>query len=210
MLYLPQLLTLAGVWGLVVIIPGPNFVAIVHHATARSRRDGLQVALGVATGTALWVTFSMVGLGVLFAHFSWLMEAIRMVGALYLTYLGLRIIWNSRRGRTITEVSRAGEGSEVKHGSAWRAGFLTDISNPKAAAFFGSLFAVFLPAHSPLWLQVTSIVVVVMITISWYSMVAYLFSLAPVARFYRHLRRWVDLITGGILVALGIRLIISK
>ena len=95
MSYLPQLLTLAGVWVLVVMSPGPNFVATVHHATARSRRDGLFVALGIATGTTLWVTFGVIGLGVLFARFSWLVEIIRTVGAIYLTYLGARIIWRA-------------------------------------------------------------------------------------------------------------------
>lgn len=212
MLYLPQLLTLAGVWALVVIIPGPNFVATVHHATARSRRDGLLAALGIATGTALWVTFSVVGLGVLFAHFSWLMEAIRTAGALYLTYLGISMIWNAKHGYRNTEGEgrETGENRAVRQSSAWRAGFLTDISNPKSAAFFGSLFAVFLPAHSPLWLQVASVVIVVLITSTWYGLVACLFSLAPVARVYRRLRRWVDLITGGILVALGVRLVVSK
>jgi hypothetical protein len=49
--YLPQLLALAGVWTIVVISPGPDFVATVHHAVSRSRRDGLLVALGISTGT---------------------------------------------------------------------------------------------------------------------------------------------------------------
>ena len=87
MSYLPQLLALASVWAIVVISPGPDFVATVHHAVSRSRRDGLLVALGIAASTTIWVTVSIVGLGVLFAHVSWLVEIIRTLGALYLTYL---------------------------------------------------------------------------------------------------------------------------
>ncbi len=203
MAYLPQLLTLAGVWALVVISPGPNFVATVYHATARSRRAGLLVALGIATGTILWATFSVVGLGVLFARFSWLVEVLRTVGALYLIYLGLKMIWHARS-------KEESEVVPVKEGSSWRAGFLTDISNPKAAAFFGSLFALFLPAHAPLSIQAASVAIVVIIAVSWYSIVACVFSLAIVARGYRRVKRVIDMVTGGILIALGIRLAIER
>jgi threonine efflux protein len=205
MSYLPQLLALAGVWAIVVISPGPDFVATVHHAVSRSRRDGLLVAFGIAASNTIWVTVSIVGLGVLFARFSWLVEIIRTAGALYLTYLGVKMLWHARHHRRDSEPE-----VKDKHGSAWRVGFLTDISNPKAAAFFGSLFAIFLPAHSPLWLQVASVVVVVMIAACWYGTVAYVFSFGPIARGYSRVKKWIDYVTGGILVALGIRLAVSK
>jgi threonine efflux protein len=205
MSYLPQLLALAGVWALVVISPGPDFVATIHHAVSRSRRDGLLVALGIATSTTIWVVVSLVGLGVLFARVSWLVEVIRIVGALYLTYLGCKMLWHAHRHKQADEQRDA-----ARSGSSWRVGFLTDISNPKAAAFFGSLFAVFLPAHAALELQFASIVVIVLISFCWYSVVACFFSLEPVARGYRRLQRWIDYVTGGILVALGVRLAVSK
>ncbi len=143
---------------------------------------------------------------VLFARFSWLVEIIRTVGALYLTYLGIKMIWSARRN------SQKAEPEEVLtwRGSAWRIGFLTDLSNPKAAAFFGSLFAVFLPAHAPFWLQCSSVAVVVMISACWYATVACVFSIGPVARGYSRIKKWIDYVTGGILVALGIRLAVSK
>lgn len=206
MSYLPQLLALASVWAIVVISPGPDFVATVHHAVSRSRRDGLLVALGIAASTTIWVTVSIVGLGVLFAHVSWLIEIIRTLGALYLTYLGIKMIWKAYRHRREAEPQI----SLPKRGSAWRVGFLTDISNPKAAAFFGSLFAVFLPAHSPLGLQVASVVVIVTIAACWYATVACVFSFGPIARGYARVKKWIDYVTGGILVALGVRLAVSK
>ncbi|HZR39921.1 MAG TPA: LysE family transporter [Ktedonobacteraceae bacterium] len=206
MSYLPQLFALAGVWAIVVISPGPDFVATIHYTVSRSRREGLLVALGIAASTTIWVTVSVVGLEVLFARVSWIVEIIRMAGALYLTYLGVRMIWKTHRQKQGTEQ----EVVQPRRGSAWRVGFLTDISNPKAAAFFGSLFAVFLPAHSPLWLQVASVVVIVMIAACWYGTVACVFSFGPIARGYRRIKKWIDYVTGGILVALGIRLAVSK
>jgi threonine efflux protein len=206
MVYLPQLLALAGVWAIVVISPGPDFVATVHHAVSRSRRDGLLVALGISAGTIIWVTVSIIGLGVLFARLSWLVEIIRTAGALYLTFLGIQMIWNARRSM------QKPEPEEVlpKRGSAWCVGFLTDLSNPKAVAFFGSLFAVFLPAHAPLWLQFASAGVVVMIDVCWFATVACVFSLGSIARGYTRIKKWIDYVTGGVLVALGVRLVVSK
>jgi threonine efflux protein len=206
MSYLPQLLALACVWALVVISPGPDFVATVHHAVSRSRREGLLVALGISVSTTVWVTVSLVGIGVLFARFSWIAEVIRTVGALYLTYLGIKMIWLAHRHKHVP----AQENIVPRRGSAWQVGFLTDISNPKAAAFFGSLFAIFLPAHAPLWLQGTSVIVVVMIAAIWYSIVACVFSFGPIARWYQRAKKWIDTVTGGVLVALGVRLAASK
>ena len=101
MSYFPHLLTLVGVWVVLTITPGPDFAVTFHYATTRSRHDGVFVALGVTTGLTIWITGSMAGLGVLFAHFSWLVEIIRTLGALYLTYLGIK-----RSSPTPTEDSR--------------------------------------------------------------------------------------------------------
>ncbi|HEU0026823.1 MAG TPA: LysE family transporter [Ktedonobacterales bacterium] len=89
---------------------------------------------------------------------------------------------------------------------SWLIGFLTNISNPKALAFFSSIFALLLPARPPFWLDVAILAGMVGISAGWFSLVALLFSLAPVARAYRRAQRWIDAITGGIFVALGLRL----
>lgn len=206
MSYLPHLLTLAGVWLIVVISPGPNFVTTVHHAIARSRREGLQVAFGVALGTTIWVTLSLIGLGVLFVRLSWLVELIRTCGALYLSFLGIRMIWTAHWQKRFPK----SESLSLPHRSAWRAGLLTNISNPKTAAFFASFFAVLLPVNPPLWFQISCVVIIVLISVIWYSVVACVFSLEPVAHAYQRAKKWIDIVTGSILIALGIRLAVSK
>lgn len=206
MTYIPSLLVLAGIWLVLVMSPGPNFVAIVHHAISRSRRDGILAALGVATGTAVWVTVSIIGLGTVLARASWLLELIRIAGAFYLTFLGIRMIWQAHHQKQArTQVS-----APTSHGSAWRIGLLTDLSNPKTAAFFGSLFALLLPVHPTFEFQIACIVTVVLISAFWYGLVAYVFSFGLIARGYLRLKKWIDTVTGGILVALGVRLAVSK
>jgi threonine efflux protein len=204
--YLPRLLVLVGVWALAVISPGPDFAATVQYATARSRRDGVLVALGITSALSIWIIGSMVGLGVVLARMSWLVEIIRTVGALYLVYLGIRTILHAHHPATL-----ASNKPVAKPGfSAWRMGFLTNIGNPKAVAFFSSLFVVLLPANPPLWVQAASVVLMLLIAACWFCVVAYLFSLGPVTNAYRRAKRWIDYITGGIFVVLGIRLAVER
>ena len=89
---------------------------------------------------------------------------------------------------------------------SWLVGFLTNIGNAKALAFFTSIFALLLPANPPLWLDAAILVGMVGISAGWFSLVALLFSLGPVARAYRRAQRWIDAITGGVFVALGLKL----
>jgi threonine/homoserine/homoserine lactone efflux protein len=207
------LLPLFGVWLLAVISPGPDFLVTVQYATARSRRHGIAVGAGVACGIVVWASGSMLGLSVLFARLSWMYDIVRFAGAAYLIYLGVRTLWTTwRQGRAAGDapppVDRVGPGVGVWR--AWRVGFLTNIGNPKAAAFFGSLLGALLPAHTGPALRVAVVAVMVGVTFAWYTVVSVLFGLAPVARLYRRARRWIDRVMAAVLIALGARLAIDR
>lgn len=206
MSYLPILLSLAGIWAIVVISPGPCFVATVQYSLQGKSRDGVWVALGIAAGTILWCVSSLLGLAVLFSTFTWLYHAVRLAGAVYLIYLGIKTIRHAHQplpGRQDSTIA-------ISKNKAWQVGFLTDIGNPKAAVFFGSLFATFLPPDAPLGLIISAIVLVVLIEFIWYCSMAYLFALHPIAAFYRRAKCWIDRITGGIYILLGGRLAASR
>ena len=73
--------TIAGVWLITVISPGPNFVATSHAAVTHSRRAGVLVAAGIALGTTVWSTASLLGLGLLFQTAAWLYQVVKLAGA---------------------------------------------------------------------------------------------------------------------------------
>ncbi len=198
MRYLPNLGVLAAVWAVVVVSPGPDFVATMHFATSRSRRAALAVVAGIAAGTAIWATGTLAGLAVLLARASWLLDLLRVGGAVLLAWLGLRAIRHARRPLS--------EGGAAAPRRPLRTGLLTDLANPKAALFWSSLFAAVQPAHAPTWVQVADVVVVVAVAAAWYGLVAVAFSLPPVARAYRRGKRWLDYLTGGVFLALAGRL----
>ena len=201
-----MLLSLAGVWAVVVISPGPCFVATVQYSVRGRRYDGVLVALGIAIGTITWCTSSLLGLAVLFSTFEWLYHLVRLAGALYLIFLGIKTI---RLARNPLATKPSGK-LRINRSKAWQVGFLTDIGNPKAAVFFGSLFATLLPSDAPLWLLLSAVTIVVVIEFVWYCVVAHLFALQPVASLYRRAKRWIDYMTGGTYILLGGRLAVSR
>ena len=199
--------SLIGIWFLVVTIPGPNFVAVTQYSISESRIDGFFIALGVSIGAGIWATASLLGLGVVFVHLPWLYDTIRLVGGLYLMFIGLKII------RTAFYFSRASVSVKqlpVSKYAAFRRRVLTSFSNPKTAAFFGSLFVATIPPQVPVWAYVVTIVLVVCVSIIWYSLVAFFFSIEKVQSVYHRSKRFLDCITGSILLFLGARLAFSK
>jgi len=198
-----SLLTITGIWLVTVVSPGPNFLATMHAAVTRSRRAGLLVAAGVALGTTIWAAASLAGLGLLFGTAGWLYHLVRIAGAVYLITVGLRMILAARR--PAAPLSMAGQvcASGMR---AFRLGLLTYLSNPKAAAFFTSLFAVAVPPDAPLWFDALIVATVVAMAGGWYALVALAVTWRPVAAAYRRLERVISAIAGAIFVGFGLRL----
>ncbi|GAB6053617.1 LysE family transporter [Magnetospira thiophila] len=198
------LLALSGIWLAAVITPGPNLLTTVHFTLSRSRRHGLWVVGGLATGTLLWATASAFGLALLFAQVGWLYLILKLLGSLYLIYLGVRLILSRGIG-SLHRLSRH-PGLPASCLAAYRVGLLTNLSNPKTAVFFTSLYASLMPLTPPLWLQVSSIAAILCISISWYGGMAILFAQDRVAIFYDRARLWIDRITGSIFIGVGVAL----
>ena len=206
MSYVPQLFMIAGVMLLACISPGPDLLAVTSHAL-HSKRAGVGVALGVAASHMAWAILAVFGLGVIVSELAWLYQAIRFAGAVYLLYLGARILLGLRHA------AAQGAPISVAHKSfsaAWRKGFLVGITNPKGAAFFGSLFVTILPAHAPLWVHGTTVLIVASVSCSWFVAVALLLSTARMRTAYTLVRRPIDALMGTVLVGLGLRLALDR
>lgn len=201
-----SLLTVTGVWALTVVSPGPNFLATAHAAARGSRRQGLLVVAGIALGTTIWSAGSLLGLGLLFRSVGWLYDVVRLVGGAYLVFTGVRMIMASRRraaGLTATPTAAIDKAQDRR---AFRRGLLVDLSNPKAAAFFTSLFAVAVPPNAPTGFLIAVVTAVVVIAAGWYAIVACAMATARVTALYRRAERWVTYLTGGAFVGIGAKL----
>ena len=204
--YAPSLVTIAGIFLLGCLSPGPNFLVVTSRAVTISRQAGVLAGLGVALASLTWASLTIAGLALVLQHAAWLLTALRLIGAAYLMYLGVRTILGARRPLPV-------QGAVGSDASPWLdvwSGFLTSMTNPKAAAFFGSLFVVTLPIYAPSWVYGVTLAIVATLSAAWHCGLALFFSLGPVQAAYRRSKAMVSTVMGGVLVLLGVRLLVAR
>lgn len=204
---LTALLTIALVYLAAVASPGPNFFLATQLGLAGRRSLGIWVAVGIATGAAIWATLAMVGIAALMAHAHWLQTAIRVFASLYLAWFGIKLIRAAWRPRG---AGGAATRLPVTGAQAYRAGLVTNMTNPKAAAFWTSIFGAMFPADAAPWMYPATVALVVTICGGWYAGVALLLSTERVQRGYDRVRRPIDAVLGAVLLALGVHLAVMR
>jgi threonine/homoserine/homoserine lactone efflux protein len=183
------------------MVPGPNTVIVSYFSAAVSRRAGLQAVGGIAVASFTWVTLSLFGVGVLLLQAGEVYRALRLAGAAYLVIVGLQMLWAAWRAPP----SQAGKPAQRAR-SPFISGILTNLSNPKSAVFWTSVFVLLMPPQPPLWFMAAAIAVAVGQTALWYSFVALFISTPLARRSYARLGRWLDALAGTVMLALGLRL----
>ncbi|MCB1398387.1 MAG: LysE family transporter [Rhodobacter sp.] len=199
--YLPSLLGLSVMHLLMAMLPGPNTVVISWVSATRSRGEGLQVVAGVVCATLIWVALALWGVGALLAQAGWLYRLLRLAGAAYLFYVGWRLL---RAG--LRPAVEGGRSPRLAARSPFVNGMMTTLSNPKSAVFWTSVFLVAVPSHAPGWVYAAILVLVTVQTAVWYGAVAVFFSTGLARRAYLRMARALDLLAGGVMVALGLHL----
>jgi len=125
--------------------PGPTVLLISAYGFKGGLRAALAAIAGTQTGNGLWFAICVAGFGALVTTSPALFHAIRLLGAAYLIWLGVRALWKSRRA-TQTQDPRL-------MGKPYIQATLTQMGNPKALLFFGALLPQFLDPHAPLLSQ---------------------------------------------------------
>jgi threonine/homoserine/homoserine lactone efflux protein len=205
--YANSLLLLTGVLALSMISPGPNFAIVTATAINASRRAGLIAGLGLAAASATWTLLTLAGLGFVIARIGWLYTALRLVGALYLIYLGARMIGQARK---LAPPPLSATDGIAQERAAFRKAYFVSLTNPKSAAFYGSIFAVALPPNAPLWFSAAIFAIATGLSALWYCGVALLFSTAAVRRRFVKAKAILDAAIGAVLVALGGALLLER
>jgi threonine/homoserine/homoserine lactone efflux protein len=147
--------------------PGPANLFSVANGAQRGRAAAMVGVLGMNLGTFVWFLGAAVGLGAVQAATPWLFKVLAILGALYIAWLGVRSLWGAWRseGETTHGAVRLGR-------SAFRDGFLVQLSNPKALVFFTAVLPPFLDLHRPFMPQLAAFSAGV-ILMDAFSMTAY-------------------------------------
>lgn len=208
LIYAAPLLSLALLWTVAVITPGPNFFTTAQLAASCSRRHGLFAALGVASGTVLWGLAGGLGIKSLFTAAPALYLGFKIAGGCYLIYLGLKQF----RRKPAVAVDANGLAHEPTRSlfSAYRLGFLGNMTNPKSALFVATIFATSMPATLPPALLALAVLTMASLSFCWYCSVALFFASSRVAGAYGRSRKWLERFAGSCYVLFGSHLLASR
>jgi threonine efflux protein len=184
-----------AIHAMALISPGPDFTVVTRLSIVAGRRSGLFAAAGVATAISLYVLVCALGLSLVIAALPGLSRALAVVGSAYLAWLGIQCL------RSKGQLPQAAP--PVHGGKAFVTGFLTNLLNPKAMLYFGSVLSqVLTPGQS---LSHTAILWLLLVTESflWFALVASLFSTQRVLNWLRGRLQWFDRICGAVLLILA-------
>lgn len=197
------------VFSLAIISPGPNFIMVVNTSISDSRRAGVYTSLGVATGSGLFALAGMLGLILLINSLPNFAIVIQILGGSYLVWLGYNMILSARKSPSTDSSINAVQLPALSSFSAYRLGLLTNLTNPKAWAFYFSLFTLVMTPETPLWSKVLLNIAMFGLSFVWYALVAVLITDNRIRPMFLRVQPVVQSVLGVVLIWLGGRLLMS-
>jgi RhtB (resistance to homoserine/threonine) family protein len=196
-----EVIAVAVITVLAVISPGADFAMVVRNSYLYGRTTGLLGAVGVAAGVLVHVTYTMLGVGLLIASSTELFTAIKLVGAAYLVYIGVRT-FRARPDLAVDLESKPG----LTRLGALRTGFLTNALNPKTTLFVVSTFTQVVGPDTHLWQQAGYGLFMSFAHLAWFGVVALFFSNSRLRTAMLRWQKTLNRAIGSVLVGLGVTL----
>ena len=199
-----------GVVTLIALMPGPDTAVVTKNALIHGRGAALGSAIGVNVGLSVWTVATALGVASLLRASGSVFTALKLIGALYLTWIGIRAIMDSRRAARGTEPVAA-PARAIDGRGGFNQGVLSNLANPKVAIFFTSLLPQFVSGHGSALLQMLLLgAAFIAINVAWmcsYALVAVRMSdVLSRAR----VKAAIDRFSGVVLIGVGIRLAIER
>jgi threonine efflux protein len=204
-------LTVAMVHLIALMSPGPDFFFVSQTAASRSRKEAMMGVVGISLGIVVWAGVALMGLHLILQKMAWLHDVITIGGGIYLCWMGWQLLKSARAKKL------AGVDAEVEkpvqlpaRGRTFMRGFLTNLSNPKAVIYFGSVFSLFVGDDVGSGERWGLFILIIAETFAWFSVVAMVFAMPVMRRGYQRLAKWIDGVAGVLFTGFGIHLIISR
>jgi threonine/homoserine/homoserine lactone efflux protein len=195
---------------LLTITPGMDTVLVIKNTSRSGGKDGVVTSLGICIGLFVHATFSAVGISAILLQSAGLFLAMKWVGAAYLIWLGMGGLKAAIKGHAGIAIGD----TDVRSFSVRRSlqeGFLSNVLNPKTAVFYLAFLPQFIdPQYSPFLQAMTMAGIHFMMAMIWQSGLAGAVSSAK--RFFANpaALRWMEGITGSVLLCLGAKLILDE
>ena len=204
-----RLLAWVALSALLIVTPGPDTALIIRNALASGPRASTMSALGVAVGILAWAAAATVGVGVLLESSSTAFTILKLAGAAYLAYLGLRSLLGSPpRGELRPRPSgAAGVAGSMQ---AWGQGLFSNLLNPKTGAFFVTVMPQFIVPGDPAIRLVLMVAAFEVMLLAWLIAYGYVVSRLGRSGLGSRVRHFMTRLTGVVLIGLGARLAFER
>ena len=204
--YWPTILSLTCLQIVGAVSPGPDFAVVLRNSLLYSRKTALFTALGIALGILIHITYTLMGLGFIIAKNAWLFTTFKYIGASYLFYIGYKGLRAKKHTIALENTSQI---KDISAFAAVRSGFFTNVLNPKSMLFFVSLFSVLIAPNTPAPILAVYGAIIFTVTLLWFTIVALCFSGKTVRAKFNAMGHWIERVTGGLLILLGIKLLLT-
>ncbi|KAB8306155.1 LysE family translocator [Erwinia endophytica] len=185
-----------------MLSPGPDFFLIIKNASRYRRSAALMTTLGVNCAVATHMTYCVAGLAVVITTTPWLFMLLKYAGAAWLIYLGIQALFSHNNSKmNLSNITP--ESTSLK--TAFLQGYLCNLLNPKATLFFLAMFTQVLNVNSSL----DEKGIILTLSSLWWPLLVLLIQCAPVRRGLAKAQKWLDKLLGGVLIALGIKVVLS-
>lgn len=195
-------LTVVSICLLGAMSPGPSLALVLKHTLNGGRQQGMITGIAHGFAVGIYAVLSVVGLAAVIHNLPVVFTAIQWGGAFFLAWIGFQGL----RPKTVIVSTKMAD-NEVTH--AARDGFLMACLNPKAAIFFIALFSQIVGPETPLLAKLGYAFTAMVVDMSWYMTVAWLFSRPNWLRWLQRYSHWLERVFGVILIALAAKIVIS-
>ncbi|HNP17726.1 MAG TPA: LysE family translocator [Fulvivirga sp.] len=198
---------LAGI--ILNLTPGTDTMYILGRSISQGKKAGILSALGIATGALVHCMFAALGLSIILAKSALAFEIVKYVGAAYLIFLGIKMLISKSDGKF--DLKKGNE--NVNYRKIYLSGILTNVLNPKVALFFLAFLPQFInPTHAQSFVPflILGLTFVLTGTIWCLALATFSSKISNKIRQNYKIKKWLDKITGGIFITLGIKLALTK
>jgi threonine/homoserine/homoserine lactone efflux protein len=194
-----------------IVTPGPDTALIIRQALRAGTRVASLSALGIGAGSSVWALASVLGVAVLLESSATAFTVLKLVGAAYLIYLGVRSLIGISGPATHAALDSASpQPARLGPSPAFAQGLLNNLLNPKAGAIFVTVMPQFIQPHDSLARLVLMVAGYDVIVVAWLCMYGYAVSRAGRSQIGARVRRGLERLTGVVMIGLGARLALER
>ncbi|MDB2407107.1 LysE family translocator [Jannaschia sp.] len=183
--FLPGLFAALGVFAMGFLVIGPNIAAIMATSMAHGRRRGLAMACGVALGSIIWATLTVMGLASIITAYAGAVLVLKLFGAAFLLWLAVKALRSAASAHHPAKAPPA-------RGNAFLAGLAIQMTNPKAALSWIAVASIAMNGNAPWQIAILLVALAGPISLLGHAAYATLFSTRAVVAGYARARRWIE------------------